>query len=180
MDLTAYKMNGTTDTGSDIDDKFNALIDALEAEVEARYPIGKLYFSTVSTNPATILGFGTWTAFGTGKIPIGVDTGDSDFDTVEKTGGAKTKTIAEANLPAHVHSNGTLAIASDGAHTHTVTGGTGSGSNISIQGGSGSISTSSSGAHTHSITGSMGSIGSGTALDIMPPTITVYMFKRVS
>lgn len=54
------------------------------------YPIGCIYTTTVSTNPNTLFGTGTWAAFGAGKVLIGIDSGDTDFDTVEETGGAKT------------------------------------------------------------------------------------------
>lgn len=55
------------------------------------YPVGSIYTNaTSSTNPATLLGFGTWSAFGAGRVMVGFDSGDSDFDTAEKTGGAKT------------------------------------------------------------------------------------------
>lgn len=54
------------------------------------YPVGCIYTSTNSTNPATSLGFGTWSAFGAGRVPVGFDSGDTDFDTDEETGGAKT------------------------------------------------------------------------------------------
>jgi len=53
------------------------------------FPVGAIFISTVSTNPATLLGFGTWTAFGAGKTLVGLDSGDTDFDTVEETGGSK-------------------------------------------------------------------------------------------
>ncbi len=57
------------------------------------YPVGSIYINaSVSTNPATLLGFGTWSAFGAGRTLVGIDSGDTDFDTVEETGGAKTHT----------------------------------------------------------------------------------------
>tara|TARA_A100001035_G_scaffold245821_1_gene214388 strand:- start:593 stop:1519 length:927 start_codon:yes stop_codon:yes gene_type:complete len=68
------------------------------------YPVGSIYINaTNSTNPATLLGFGTWTAFGAGRVPVGIDSSDTDFDTAEETGGAKTHTLTEAQLPAHRH-----------------------------------------------------------------------------
>jgi len=79
------------------------------------YPVGSIYSSVVSTNPNTLFGFGTWSAFGAGKVLIGLDSGDTDFDTAEETGGAKTKTIAQANLPDISTGAGT-------SHTHTFTG----------------------------------------------------------
>lgn len=53
------------------------------------YPVGSIYMSVNNTNPGTLFG-GTWVAWGTGRTPVAVDTSDTDFDTVEKTGGDKT------------------------------------------------------------------------------------------
>jgi microcystin-dependent protein len=63
-----------------------------------------VFISVVSTNPATLLGFGTWAAFGAGRVLVGIDAGQSEFDTVEETGGAKTHTLAESEIPGHTHS----------------------------------------------------------------------------
>lgn len=67
------------------------------------YPIGSIYMSAVSTNPATLFGFGTWAAFGAGRVPVGFDAGQSEFDAAEKTGGAKTHTLTAAEMPVHGH-----------------------------------------------------------------------------
>ena len=68
---------------------------------EKIYPVGSIYINAaVSTNPGTLLGFGTWVAFGAGKVPVGIDSSDTDFDTAEETGGGKT---ASTTLPNHVH-----------------------------------------------------------------------------
>jgi hypothetical protein len=56
------------------------------------YPVGSVYTSVVATSPATHFG-GTWASFGAGKVLVGLDSGDTDFDTVEETGGAKTATV---------------------------------------------------------------------------------------
>ncbi len=54
------------------------------------YPIGSVYINAEDdTNPETLLGFGTWEAWGIGKAIVGIDTSDTDFDTGEKTGGHK-------------------------------------------------------------------------------------------
>ena len=66
-------------------------INALTAISEL--PIGAIHITIDPTNPATTLGYGTWSAFGTGRVLVGVDVGDADFDTVEETGGSKTATI---------------------------------------------------------------------------------------
>lgn len=52
------------------------------------YPIGSIYMSTINTDPNTLFG-GTWEAWGTGRVPVGVDTTQTEFNTVEKTGGSK-------------------------------------------------------------------------------------------
>ena len=72
--------------------------------IAAVYPVGSIYINaTNSTNPSSLLGFGTWVAFGAGRVPIGIDSSDTDFDTAEETGGSKTHTLTEAELPAHRH-----------------------------------------------------------------------------
>ena len=65
------------------------------------YPVGAIFTSVSPTNPATSLGVGTWEAFGAGRALVGVDTTQTEFDTVEETGGAKTHTLTESEMPAH-------------------------------------------------------------------------------
>lgn len=76
------------------------------------FPVGAVYINVTGVNPATELGYGTWSAFGAGKVLVGYDSGDTDFDTAEETGGAKTKSIS-------AHSG--TAVADHAAHTHSVT-----------------------------------------------------------
>ena len=72
--------------------------------IQAVYPVGSIYINAaVSTNPATLLGFGTWAAFGAGRVMVGIDSGDSDFDTAQETGGSKTHTLTIAEMPSHTH-----------------------------------------------------------------------------
>ena len=66
------------------------------------YPVGSIYMSATNTNPGSTLG-GTWVAWGSGKVPVGIDSTDADFDTAEKTGGAKKVTLTEAQMPKHTH-----------------------------------------------------------------------------
>jgi len=79
-------------------------INYLYSFVTALYPIGSLYFSVVSTNPATLLGFGTWVAFGAGRVLVGFDGSQEEFDAVEETGGSNTHTLDTTEIPSHTHS----------------------------------------------------------------------------
>ena len=85
----------------------------VQGALQGAYPVGSIYMNaTVATNPATLLGFGTWTAFGAGKVPVGLNAGDADFDTVEETGGTK-----DAIVPTHTHTASSTS--TDAGHTHT-------------------------------------------------------------
>src|SRR5690606_38823591 len=88
------------------------IVDKLDNLIDVVYPVGSIYISTVDTNPGTVFGVGTWVAFGTGRTIVGVDTDQTEFDTVEKTGGAKTHTLTTAEMPSHTHIQN--------AHTHNL------------------------------------------------------------
>lgn len=66
------------------------------------YPVGSIYMSVNPTSPAELFG-GTWEEFGKGRTLVGVDTTQAEFNTVEKTGGAKTHTLTVNEIPAHNH-----------------------------------------------------------------------------
>ena len=68
----------------------------------AYYPIGSIYMSVNNTDPSTLFG-GTWVSWGAGRVPVGVDTSDNDFSTVEKTGGEKEHTLTVNEMPSHYH-----------------------------------------------------------------------------
>jgi hypothetical protein len=142
------------------------------------YPVGSIYISVVSTNPGTLFGVGTWTAFAAGKTLFGLDSGDTDFDTVEETGGAKTKTILKANLPSY---NLTV---TDSGHTHNGYGAGATGSGILgavYTGNSAPLSNQAAQATQSATTGiTVASGGSGTAMDVVNPYIVTYMFKRTA
>ena len=78
------------------------------------FPVGAVYMSTTSANPSTFWTGTTWQAFATGKTIIGIDTSDTDFNSVNKTGGSKEVVLTVSNLPAHNHTVG------DNTHSHTV------------------------------------------------------------
>lgn len=146
------------------------------------YPVGAVFMSTVNTNPGTYLG-GTWERWGSGRVPVGVDSSDSDLNSAGKTGGEKTHTLSTAEMPSHSHAKGTLATSSAGAHEHNVSGtaasagththkgwnrnvysGGGNHAALVTTGTSSSSATqkdvaSSAGAHEHSVSGTAASAG---------------------
>jgi hypothetical protein len=146
----------------------------VQAALQALHPVGSIYINaTNATNPATLFGFGTWTAFGAGRVMVGHDASDPLFDSAEETGGSK-----DAVVVSHTHT-GTTNTA--GSHTHT-----GQGSASLGSGGSpilGPLQATGSylnaaGDHTHTFT-TASSGESGTNKNLQP-YITVYMWKRTA
>jgi hypothetical protein len=94
----------------------------------SRHPVGTVITLGVATNPATLFGYGTWTAIA-GKVIVGIDAGQTEFDTLNETGGAKTHTLITDEIPAHTHSVQVISGGSDlagGANYVVGTGATGS------------------------------------------------------
>jgi len=154
------------------------------------YPVGSIYMSVSPTNPSTYFG-GTWVAWGSGRVPVGINTSDSNFNKAEKTGGASTVALTTAQMPSHSHAKGTLATASAGAHTHNLQnqkapwGLDGGGNRCLVDATSGytavtNKTTTSGGAHTHTISGSTAAAGSGSAHNNLQPYIVCYMWKRTA
>lgn len=82
----------------------------VQAALASVYPVGSVYINASSaTNPATLLGFGTWVAFGAGRVMVGLDAGNAAFDTAEETGGS-----ADAIVVSHTHT----ATVTDPGHFH--------------------------------------------------------------
>ena len=80
------------------------------------FPVGAIYMSTTSANPSTFWTGTTWQAFATGKTIVGIDTSDTDFNSVNKVGGSKEVVLTIPNLPSHNHTVG------DNTHTHSMNG----------------------------------------------------------
>ena len=130
-------------------------VTSLTAALQAVYPVGSIYTNaTNATNPGTLFGFGTWTAFGTGRVPVGIDSSQTEFDTAEETGGAKTHTLTVNEMPSHTHE--TQVNSGNGVSTT----GFQDGANPTAR----DVQTSST--------------GGGSAHNNMPPYIVVYMWKR--
>lgn len=84
---------------------FTSVTDLTKQLFLLMHRVGDIIFSTSDENPSTIYG-GTWVAWGKGQVPVGVDTSDNDFNTVEKTGGEKEHTLTVDEMPSHKHDFG--------------------------------------------------------------------------
>lgn len=167
--ITSYSLSSVV--GNLVTQIQGAVENLLLERDKQKYHIGKLVFETSNTNPATYLGFGTWELWGAGRVPVGVNLEDIDFNEVEKIGGSKY-------LQSHTHT-----MKKAGEHNHNVkfdqvfntNGGTTSlgtvgggpyGSNVFIE---------NAGKHEHEINSS----GTGDSGNLQP-YITCYIWKRVS
>jgi len=137
------------------------------------WPIGSVFLSVVSTNPAVLLGLGTWVRIAEGQMLVGFKTDDPDFGIVEGTGGAKTATpdahaggAVVRNVSGITVSDHTKAVDKQGAaagnvvttETHTI---------VEPNAGAG---------HDHGFT----QPNAHAAMSILNPYFTVYMWKRTA
>jgi hypothetical protein len=164
--------------------------------------------ATNNTNPGTLFGVGTWTAFGAGRVPVGFDSGNSLFNSAEETGGSY-----DATLVSHTHTgttgsenqNHTHGVSgstdTQGSHQHTIPHNIDSataGDYISGNDGPNNVGGNASptdvaGAHSHSFSVTSGGIsnnhqhgfttassGSSATNANIQPYITVFMWKRTA
>lgn len=133
------------------------------------YPVGSIYMTATMTSASQVskaLG-GTWEAWGAGRVPVGVNSNDSDFNAPNKTGGAKTVTLTEAQMPAHSHPGRFLNAWTASGH------------------GSGNWFASSAyhwgnNQDYNDIPGVTTLVGGGKAHNNLQPYITCYMYKRTA
>ena len=139
------------------------------------YPVGSIYINASdSTNPATLFGFGTWEAFGAGRVPVGFDSEDTLFDAAEETGGSKDAIVVShthaVTDPGHRHETETIKRSeydtSGGAAGYGQDSPTGTGPDVNTTTKTTGISIQSTGS-------------SGTNANLQP-YITVYMWKRTA
>ena len=124
------------------------------------YPVGSIYINaTNANNPSSLLGFGTWVAFGAGRVPVGIDATQSEFDTAEEVGGAKTHTLTTSELPSHTHNQPAGISPAPNANDVDVTGGNGA---------------------TLAANVVTDATGGGSAHNNLQPYIVVYMWKRTA
>ncbi len=99
---------------------------------------------------------GTWSRFGNGQVLVGVNEADTDFNTVNKTGGEKTHILTEAEMP---------------SHTHDYVGGT----NNYVK-----VEASDVNGYTDTKTKTSSATGGGQAHNNLQPYVTVYRWQRTA
>ena len=149
------------------------------------YPVGSVYTSVNNVNPGTMFG-GTWVAFAPGRSLVGVDPSQTEFNVVNKTGGAKSVSYTPVGtvgshvltvneLPDHVHW--------DRAKPKNTVYGSGSSSSLMMEssgageyytGGVRVTSGTVGNGHTHPFTGTASNV------NVLSPYITVYFWRRTA
>lgn len=125
------------------------------------WPVGSVFIHTTNVNPATLLGVGTWVRYANGRVLVGVDENQAEFDSVGETGGAKTHTLTLTEIPNHSHPQ----------YVTANTGGTGVRRDYNETGTGYS-------AYPQGIT--TGGAGGGEPHNNLQPYITVYMWRRTA
>ena len=180
-----FVKNQGIDTAQIADDAITSdkLADATLTFIKsALYPVG--YILTTVTDyadsAAVVAAFGgtTWVRFGAGQVMVGYDSTDTDFDTVEDTGGdkIKSKTIALNELPNHKH-----AVPNSDCRDYSA----GEGYSSDTINRNSWCDTNGFGLANAPLTGNGVYADDGTrqtqqamSLDVVQPYITVYMWKR--
>jgi len=123
------------------------------------YPVGSIYTNmAVATNPATLLGVGTWVAYATGRVLVGKHSSGT-FDALNEELGVETVTLTTAQIPSHAHLTGIRTNANSGSLISA------NNAQGHPQGGS-EITTA--------------AVGGGTAHTNLQPSVTVHMWKRTA
>lgn len=172
--LTVYKGDGSA-TNLDI------------ISFDQIYPIGAIYISTVSTNPAILFKIGNWEALPAGRVLLaqGTSTWGVNYS-AGSTGGEDKHTLTVSESASHNHTGS--ATTSGSTHTHALTmqashGKSGNGGVPRFSDGDmwsayKTQNLSAAGEHSHAIT--INNSGGGQAHNNMQPYLSVYMWKRTS
>lgn len=129
------------------------------------YPVGSIYITANATNPSVLFG-GTWEQL-KGKFLVGVDSSDTDFKIVEKTGGEKTHILTVDEIPPHDHI----------FYYNTNSEGQASGKSVAARSSASNVIQQNGDYTFYSWTQES---GGGQAHNNLPPYMTVYMWKRIS
>jgi hypothetical protein len=142
--------------------------------LQVLYPIGSIYSSTVATNPNTLFGFGTWVAYGAGRVLIGNGGGF----TAGATGGS-----ADAIVVSHSHT----ATVTDPGHFHSLpnssesqAGGDNGGTASTTFSSGGRAATSTALSKVTGVTVANSTEGASGTNANLQPYVVVYMWNRTA
>lgn len=162
--VTTAKIADANVTTDKIEDGAITFAKVASGLLDAIYPVGSIYSNVSdSTNPGTLLGFGTWAAFAEGRVLVGVGTGtdsqpspESKAFAASEEGGEYNHTLTEAELASHSHASGEINETGSYLESGNSTGG-------------------------ETLTGKpTGPTGGDTAHNNIQPYTTVYMWKRTA
>lgn len=105
MALVEFKNKPDTTTpinATNLNNNFNYLNEQLSDIYNLIYPIGSIIIKSDNKDYSNYLGF-TWERTLLGRVPVGIDSDDTDFNTIGKTGGEKTHTLVRGELPAQAY-----------------------------------------------------------------------------
>lgn len=97
QDSTDIQINEVSGT-----DNINFTLKQNNSLVNLLFPIGQIIIKGDNEDYSNWLGF-SWERTAVGKVLVGYDTTDSDFNTIGKTGGEKTHTLTINEMPRHTH-----------------------------------------------------------------------------
>lgn len=125
--------------------------------------VGQIIMSVTLNTAAKVQDIygGTWVSWGSGRVPVGVNASDTDFATVQKTGGEKSHTLTISEMPSHKHP---IPYRTD----------------TNITGGSTGQWTTDPGTSSGSSDSKAIAVGGGNAHNNLQPYITVYMWRRTA
>lgn len=98
-DIKEY-LNGTHIP--ELESKLNQFNNMFENQKNMFFPIGKIEIFFDNEDHSDYLGF-SWEKTLIGKVPIGIDRNDEDFNQIGKTGGEKEHTLTIEEIPPHSH-----------------------------------------------------------------------------
>lgn len=141
------------------------------------YPIGSIYTNaTDSTNPGTLLGFGTWVQFAAGRMMLGLGEGTDtrgdtvNFTSVGDTSGEYQHVLTNGEMPQHDHVANRDTYGTPNLLLRRNSDGAGSVGNLDFTVGEPGLRGSDIGFPEIE--------GNNEAHNNMPPYIVVYMWKR--
>ena len=172
--LTGIPLAPTASTGNSTTQIATTAFVQAAATALASYPVGSIYISTVATNPNTLFGFGTWVAFGAGRVVLG--SGGS-------YGAGTTGGSADAIIPSHIH--GATSTVNDPTHNHGSNSNQFAGTSVGSSVGYSSFSNGASPTTANASTGitvstAITTTGVSPTNANLPPYIVVYMWNRTA